>query len=106
MSKSSNAELENAFLRVLQEADPGPSGDSLVEEFASHLTALTEAWATDSQKLHEHERWLDNWVKRNTQERGAVEALSSNEPAEAVSYSTEREVCYSSEEESEAGEVS
>lgn len=56
-------DLEEPFLQLLREADPGTSNQSdIAQDFARRLANFAEAWATDDEAINEYEQRLADWI--------------------------------------------
>lgn len=67
-------ELEEQFLRLLREADPGtPNQVDIAQEFARRLANFAEIWATDYDIVNEYEQRLADWIHSIKFRSGAAE---------------------------------
>jgi hypothetical protein len=73
-------QLKREFLRLLHKADPEVTeNDYLVHEFASHLAALTDDWATGSPTFDVRKEWLAQWIEENRAQPLEAAASASGE---------------------------
>jgi hypothetical protein len=56
---NADPQLERLFLELLQTADPSVNEHpELTHEFAEHLAALSEVWATGAEQFRPHVQFL------------------------------------------------
>lgn len=92
---NADPQLKRLFLQLLQTADPSVAEHpALTHEFAEHLAALSEDWATGAERFREHVQFLRDWVESNSLAHSEVEASPAAEfrPTENASTSEEREL--------------
>lgn len=76
MSWESDVQLEEQFLRLLREAEPGASNQAhLTQDFARRLASFAEAWATNDEATDEYEHRLAGWID-SSKSRSLSEEIS------------------------------
>jgi hypothetical protein len=86
---NADPQLERLFLELLQTADPSVADHpELTHEFAEHLAALSEDWATGTERFGAHVQFLRDWVESNSLAHSEIEVsanaeFSSTESADA-----------------------
>lgn len=67
MKKEQSSDLEQQFLRLLEEIDPNlKKHPDLALSFSNHLVAFTEQWASDRKNIEKHEAELVDWIMSNS----------------------------------------
>lgn len=68
MNNQHDGELEESFLMLLKELDPGIERQpEVAKEFAQELLAFTEGWASDFESIEGHESRLGMWINQNAE---------------------------------------
>jgi hypothetical protein len=66
MKTEPDAKLKSQFLSLLLRADPNVGKrQALAEEFAGHLAAFTQNWATDAKDIDDQQEALRKWIDAN-----------------------------------------